>query len=324
VQAVHADDRARVLAEWRRAVTEAQPFRSEFRFQRRTGVTLWVFAQVVQEHTDDGGVRGYIGAVTNITDRKSGEEQIRQLNAELERRVRERTAQLEAANHELESFAYSASHDLRAPLRAIDGFSRVLQEDYAAQLPEPAQAQLRRVRNAAHHMGQLLTDLLNLSRVARSALHVTTVDLSALAQAIAAELQDTQPDRQVEFRITPGLEAYGDVELLRDALQNLLTNSWKFTSKHPRARIEVGATAERGQRVYFVRDDGAGFDMTNAAKLFGAFQRLHSVGEFEGTGIGLATVQRIIQRHGGRIWAEAALERGATFYFTLSSEAGEG
>jgi PAS domain S-box-containing protein len=349
-QAVHADDRARVLAEWQRAVTEGQPFRSELRFQRPTGVTIWVFAQVVQECTDGGGVRGYIGAVTNITERKRGEEQIRQLNAELERRVRERTAQLEAANRELESFAYSASHDLRAPLRAIDGFSRALQEDYAAQLPEPAQAHLQRVRDAANHMGQLLTDLLNLSRVTRAPLHMTTVDLSALAQAVAAELQQVQPERQVEFIIAPGLHACGDVDLLRDVLQNLLANSWKFTSKHTRARIELGTTAGRGvgeqgssgageissapllprssapspprsPAIFYVRDDGAGFDMAYAAKLFGAFQRLHSVGEFEGTGVGLATVQRIIRRHGGRIWAEGAVERGATFYFTLSAGA---
>lgn len=319
-QAVHPEDRARVLAEWQGAIAESQPFRSEFRFQRPTGATIWVFSQVMGEDRAIGGVLGYIGAVTNITDRKRGEEQIRQLNAELERRVRERTAQLEAANRELESFAYSASHDLRAPLRAIDAFSRAVMEDCGAQLPKPSQAHLQRVCDAAHHMGQLIGDLLNLSKVTRSTLHVTSVDLSALAQVIAAELQHTQPDRLVEFIIAPGLQVRGDAALLRDALQNLLANAWKFTSKHPHARIEVGATAERGQRVYFVRDDGAGFDMAYAGKLFGAFQRLHSTGEFEGTGVGLATVQRIIHRHGGCIWAEGAVERGATFYFSLSPE----
>jgi signal transduction histidine kinase len=242
---------------------------------------------------------------------------LRESEALLEQRVQERTGQLEAANQELEAFAYAVSHDLRAPLRGIDGFSQALLEDYGKKLDAEGQEYLQRVRAAAQRMGHLIDDLLKLSRLTRGELRRETVDLSALAQTIAAGLRSTHPERQVSFTIAQGLVVDGDARLLRVALENLLSNAWKFTSRHSEARIEFGVAQNDGRPAYFVRDDGAGFDMAYAGKLFGAFQRLHAAREFEGTGIGLATVQRIIHRHGGRIWAEGEVERGATFYFAL-------
>jgi PAS domain S-box-containing protein len=225
--------------------------------------------------------------------------------------------ELEAANKELESFAYSVSHDLRAPLRAIDGYSQALLEDYEAQLDNMGKAYLQFVRESSQHMAQLIEDLLRLSRVMRSELIRTQVDLSALVTSIAGELQTSQPDRQVEFIIAPGLVINADPNLIHILLQNLLDNAWKFTSRNPTARIEVGLLEKEKGKVYYVRDDGAGFNMAYSDKLFDPFQRLHSAHEFEGTGIGLATVQRIVKRHNGRVWAEGVEEKGATVYFTI-------
>jgi signal transduction histidine kinase len=250
---------------------------------------------------------------------------------ELEQRVTERTQELEAsnetlrrnaaellaANQELDAFAYSVSHDLRAPLRSIDGFSQIVLEDYAAHLDDAGRDALHRVRAASQRMGTLIDDLLNLARVTRTEMRTETVDLSEMAHEITAELQRGTPDRHVELAIAPGLGAQGDPQLVRVVLENLLRNSWKYTTKQPRARVEFGSLDDNGERVFLVRDNGAGFDMKYMDKLFGVFQRLHSAAEFEGTGVGLATVRRIITRHGGRIWAEGAVDRGATFYFTL-------
>ncbi len=225
---------------------------------------------------------------------------------------------LAAVNRELEAFSYSVSHDLRAPLRGIDGFSQALLEDYADKVDAEGQNYLHRLRAASQRMGQLIDDLLNLSRVTRTEMNREEVDLGAIARTLATELSQTDPKRNVEFVIEDRAVVSADLRLLRVVMGNLFDNAWKYTAKHPRARVEFGVTQHDGQSAFFVRDDGAGFDMAYADNLFGAFQRLHGSSEFEGTGIGLATVQRIIHRHGGRIWAEGAVEQGATFYFTLN------
>jgi signal transduction histidine kinase len=241
---------------------------------------------------------------------------------QLESRVEERTAQLAAANQELESFSYSVSHDLRAPLRSIDGFSLALEEDYGDKLDDEAKSHIHRVRAATQRMGVLIDDLLNLSRVTRAEMHRERVDLSEMVRSLAADLERTGEERQVDWVIRGGVETFADTRLLRVVLDNLVGNAWKYSSKHQRACIEFGEELRDGSSIYFVKDDGAGFNPAYSEKLFGAFQRLHGATEFAGTGIGLATVQRIIRRHGGSVWAESAVEKGATFYFTVGASNG--
>jgi light-regulated signal transduction histidine kinase (bacteriophytochrome) len=253
---------------------------------------------------------------TEVIERQEAQEQAQSLNQGL----RQAIAELKAVNHELESFSYSVSHDLRAPLRSVDGFSQALLEDCHDQLDSSGQDYLHRIRAATQRMGHLIDDLLTLSRVIRSEIQIESVNLSRLGSNVCVELQRTHVDRQIEFVIQPSLLVQGDERLLQVVLENLLNNAVKFTSKHSQAKIELGTITQKdGSLVYFVRDDGVGFDMNYADKLFSPFQRLHGMQEFQGNGIGLATVQRVVRRHSGQIWAEGAIEGGATFYFTLAA-----
>jgi two-component system, sensor histidine kinase and response regulator len=240
-----------------------------------------------------------------------------QASRELAETRAELVRDLEHKNRELESFSYAVSHDLRAPLRRIDSFSRAVLESQGDRLDEAGQRFLGRVREASQHMSQLIDDVLYLSRVTRADLREQEVDLSAVTDLILGRLQESEPQRKLDVKVRPGVIVAGDGQLLKIAMENLLGNAWKFTSKEPESRIEFGLTQAGGEPTYFVRDNGAGFDMTYADRLFGPFQRLHQVGDFPGNGIGLATVQRIIHRHGGRVWAEGLVGQGATFYFTM-------
>jgi signal transduction histidine kinase len=264
--------------------------------------------------------------VEQIAERQRAEDEVRKLNDDLELLVADRTRQLAAVNKELEAFAYSVSHDLRAPLRAVEGISQALLEDYQAALDDRGKDYLLRVSAEARRMAQLIQDLLALSRVTRAEMRFQPVDLSALATDVVAMLRRGEPAREVAVTLAPDLATQGDPHLLRQVLENLLGNAWKFTSHTEGARIAFGSVTTDGMETYCVRDNGAGFDMEYASKLFVPFQRLHGMSEFAGTGIGLSTVQRVITRHGGRVWAEAAVGQGATFYFTLGdrSRAGEG
>ena len=255
-------------------------------------------------------------AIRDITERKKAQDSIRQLNQTLELR----NTELSSINKELESFSYSVSHDLRAPLRAIDGFSLALLEDCGDKLPDDGKDQLQRIRAATARMSHLIDDMLRLARIVRSEVSCEDVNISQLAQEVVSQLRGAEPGRQVTIDIAPDLKAMGDRHLLRAVLENLLGNAWKFTSKRSDACVEIGAREGETETVFFVRDNGSGFDMRYADKLFGVFQRLHAEREYAGTGVGLATVQRIVHKHGGRIWAEAEVEKGATFYFVLPSQ----
>lgn len=311
----HPDD---LQLDWdyaRRALDgEIDTYAIDKRYIRKDGTVVWISLTVSLARKPDGGPDYFISVMRDISVRKEAEAKIRQLNEELESRVEQRTAELAAANRELEAFSYSVSHDLRAPLRAMDGFSKILLEDYSPLLDETGRDYLQRVRSAAQRMGQLIDVMLELSRLNRCEMICRTVDLSALAWSIAAELKASEPERAVEWHIQPGMAAVGDPRLLRVLLENLLGNAWKYTGRTEPARIGFGF--ENGE--WHVRDNGVGFDMGHAARLFTPFQRLHSADEFEGLGIGLATVRRIVARHGGTIRAEAAPGVGAVFYFTLA------
>jgi PAS domain S-box-containing protein len=268
-----------------------------------------------------GRIVGASKVVRDITDHKKAEEKIRQLNAELEQRVIERTAELEAANKELEAFSYSVSHDLRAPLRAVDGFSQAVLEDFGAQLPEEGRQYLETIRHGAQKMGALIDDLLTFSRLSRAPLNKKEVNTANLVRDVLEDLDPRQTGRKIDFRIGELPPCAGDPALLKQVWMNLLSNACKYTQKRETAVVEIGCDARPEGDIFFVRDNGTGFDMRYGDKLFGVFNRLHRAEDFEGTGVGLAIVQRIIHRHGGRVWADAVVDRGATFYFTLKQGA---
>jgi len=300
------------LAEIEAEVAKSGFWGGELTHTRRDGSTVVVSSRWTLR-TGGGKPIAILESNRDITERKQAEEA-----RELHRKELARSnAEMSSANKELEAFSYSVSHDLRAPLRAIDGFSMALLEDYSDRLDDEGKGHLQRVRAATQHMGELIDDMLNLARVSRVSMRLEKVNLSGLAGEITEDLKKTHPERPVEFRIGEGLEGKADSHLLRVVLDNLIGNAWKFTSKRPSAHIEFGRFSDNGTSAFFVRDDGAGFDPAYADRLFGAFQRLHTASEFPGTGIGLATVQRIIHRHGGRVWAQSSVGQGATFYFTL-------
>ncbi|GLI38762.1 PAS domain S-box protein [Geobacter hydrogenophilus] len=314
---VHPDDRELMARHNEEAMLSSGKIAMELRIVGKTGETRWISHVCQSVYDSEGRSQGRRASNRDITALKRVEEENRRLHAELELRVMERTAQLEAANRELESFSYSVSHDLRAPLRHIEGFTSILMEDCAEGLDEKAQGYLDRVVRATRRMDELVDALLRLSRYTRDYMTFEPVDLSDMAREIMGELTKSNPERKVSIAIQEGLRAMGDARLLRVVMENLLGNAWKFTGKVEEGEIEFGREECDGRGVFFIRDNGAGFDMAYSNKLFNAFQRLHGSDEFEGTGIGLATVQRIIHRHGGEVRADAAPNRGATFSFTL-------
>lgn len=291
----------------------------ELRFRRKNGERFDTLVLYSPLKDGQGKLIGWIGSIGDITKHKRREEEIRRLNVELEERVRQRTAELENLNKELEAFCYAVSHDLKSPLIVINGFCQRLLERYGDKLDAKGKKYLQNVYEAAQHMTLLIEDLLSLSKVTQSGMKLKTIDLSELVKSIVGKLQEVDSERQVEYVIQEGLVAKGDSRLLRIALENLLGNAWKFTNKQPKPTIEFGLSRMESEPIYFVHDNGCGFDMALADKIFEPFQRLHPPEEFPGTGIDLSTVKRIIHRHGGRIWAESNPGKGATFFFTIPS-----
>jgi PAS domain S-box-containing protein len=320
MQALHPDDRDRIRAAWAKAQSTLTRYEAEGR--------LWNASLKVYRHfitravpilEGSGRVREWVGTVTDVHDRKLAEEEIQRLNSELEQRVLARTAELATTNQELESFTYSVSHDLRSPLRHIDAYAQILQEEFGGEMPEEATKYLTRIRNGTQNMGHLVDDLLNLARVGRQELNFKPASLRALVDEVIEEMADETKASTVEWTIGDLPTIPCDPGLIKQVFANLLSNAVKYSRPRPIARIEIGLTEARDQTAIFVRDNGVGFNMKYVSKLFGVFQRLHRAEEFEGTGVGLATVQRIVRKHGGEIWVESEVEKGATFYFTLKS-----
>jgi hypothetical protein len=307
----------RFQVERARSVAVKGPFNLEYRILHRDGAIRHLQDNGYPLIDAVGNVTSVVGFRVDVTARKRDEERIRQMNAELERRVLERTAELQFANKEMEAFCYSISHDLRAPLRSIRGYSEIVLQEFASKLDGRGGDFLKRACESAAQMNQLLDDLLRLSVISRGELQREETDLSEMAQEVVSNLKSAEPSRKVKLKIGRGLKARGDARLLQIALGNLLGNAWKFTGRKPNATVEFDLIHKDGERIFIVRDNGEGFDMEWKHRLFGVFERLHSASDFPGTGIGLAIVQRIIQRHGGRVWAEGKCGEGAAFYFTL-------
>ncbi len=314
---VHPDDREKAEARIGRSISDHVPLVQAYRIVLPGRDVRWIEARGNTTYDASGLPRRMSGLCFDITERVAIEEELKAHREHLAELVKDRTAELEVANRELESFSYSVSHDLRAPLRALDGFSAALLDEYPDRLDEKGRHYLERIKAAAERMGELINSILDLSRLSRQEIRSARVDLTALAQEVAGELRASSPEREVEFRIAEGLEAQGDSRLLCAVLQNLMGNAFKFTSHRPRAWIEVGSAVQCGETVFHVKDNGVGFDMAWAGKLFTPFQRLHGPSEFPGSGIGLATVHRIIGRHNGRIWPDASVDGGAVFSFTI-------
>jgi PAS domain S-box-containing protein len=302
---------------YQRVFAEGQVTNYPLEVKHSDGRTTPVLYNAAVYQDEEGHVVGVFAAARDITERKRAEEEIRTLNAELEQRVRDRTAQLEASNQELEAFSYSVSHDLRTPLRAIDGFARILREDYAQHLDAEGKRVCSVIHDNVGNMSRLIDDLLMFSRLGRTEMSLSEIDMGAMASAVFHELTTPESRARIDFSVGSLPPAFADTTLMRQVWTNLLSNCIKFSSKRERATIQVGAEQMEGETVYTVQDNGAGFDMQYVHKLFGVFQRLHSTKEFEGTGVGLALVQRVIRRHAGRVWAEGEIDKGATIYFTI-------
>jgi PAS domain S-box-containing protein len=316
-QLVHPDDREQAVAAVERALEGGESQEAEWRVVWPDGSVHWLLARFRMLRDGAGRPHRLLGVNLDISERKQNEAALEELNKELERVLRERTVQLSMANGELEAFTYSVAHSLRAPLRGMNGFAKILLEEHSAGLNQDALDCLYRIQGNAVLMGQLIDGLLALARVARGSLEPEAVDLSSVARSVAAEHAAQEPERAVQLVVRDGLRAQVDRTLARMLFHSLLGNAWKFTSKATGARVEVGCTQLYGESVYFVRDNGVGFNMAYANKLFVPFQRLHGPREFPGVGIGLAACQRIVGRHGGRIWAEGREGEGAAFFFTL-------
>ncbi|AAR33589.1 PAS domain S-box protein [Geobacter sulfurreducens] len=315
---IHPDDRAWVLAACRTAHGEGTSHELEYRGLAADGHIIWLRNSFVVVEDTNGHVK-LRGVMTDISRRKNAEDELSRLNAELEQRVAQRTSELAALNRELEAFSYTVSHDLRAPLRHIEGFGRALQEDYYEAFDDTGKLHLARLCSAARKMGQLIDDLLRLAMVSKGEINRRPTNLSTIAHGIVQDLTLSQPERAVAFRITDGIEVNGDPRLLQVVMENLLSNAWKYTGKRQDAVIEFGVGEDRGRTVFFVRDNGVGFANEHAEKIFKPFLRLHSAEDYEGSGVGLATVRRVVERHGGRVWAQGREGHGAVFFFTLDN-----
>ena len=316
---LHREDYEGIVASIQKSARELTPWIYEYRVKFSDGTVRWLSGNALPMREPDGSVLWH-GFIADVTERKGMEQAVHDVNAQLELRVAQRTAELEEANGELEAFSYSVSHDLRTPLRAIDGYSLAVLEDYGPALPAEGRRYLETIRRGAQRMGELIDALLALSRLSRSPLTHRAVDVGSLVDDALKELSGQMEGRRIEVRKGELPWCWGDPALLKQVWVNLLSNAFKYSARREAAVVEIGCAIEAGESVYFVRDNGTGFDMAYARKLFKVFQRLHRTEDYEGAGIGLAIVQRVIHRHGGRVWAEGGIDRGATFYFTLKEQ----